>query len=58
MQGGKPPALEKRGGGANGYIRSFEPVVFGRSFLIALLAYIDREKQEKINKPYLVILAD
>ncbi len=30
LQGGKPPSFGKEGGGADGYIPDFEPVIFGR----------------------------
>ena len=30
LQGGKPPKLEKEGGGADGYIRKFKPAIFRR----------------------------
>ena len=38
---------QKKGGGADGYIRSLDVIVFGGTFLIALLAYLDNRN----NKP-------
>ena len=41
LQGGKPPLLDKEGGGADGYIRSFKPVVFGW-YVSHCIAYLYR----------------
>ncbi len=41
LQGGILPNLQKKGGGADGYIRSFKPVVFGR-FVSGCTAYLHR----------------
>ena len=47
------PTLEKEGGGANGTYEVLNLLFLGGSFLIALLAYIDRRNKAKINKPTL-----
>ncbi len=39
LQGGKPPFLHKKGGGAYEYIRSFKPVIF-RRYVSRCIAYL------------------
>ncbi len=41
LQGGSLPNLQKRGGGADGYIRSFKPAIFGW-FVSGCAAYLHR----------------